>query len=53
MKSFEFIFEFILEFIILICMIILVHAKADIRMVIEAGVLYLALVIRSTKKEDK
>ena len=42
----------ILEMILLICMIALVYIKADIRAVIEAGVIYLAMVIRSTR-EDK
>lgn len=41
-------FWFVLEMILLICMIALVHMKADIRAVIEAGVIYLAIVIRST-----
>lgn len=41
-------FWFVLEMILLICMIALVHMKADIRAVIEAGVIYLAMVIRST-----
>ena len=36
---------FVLEFIVLICMIVLVHMKADVRMIIEAGFIYLAMVI--------
>lgn len=39
---------FVLEAVMLICLIMLVHAKADIRMVIETGILYLATVIRQT-----
>lgn len=42
-------FYFVFEMILLICMIALVHMKADIRAVIEAGVMYLAMVIRSTR----
>lgn len=36
----------ILELVVLICMIALVHMKADVRMVLEAGFIYLATVIR-------
>lgn len=39
---------FVLEAVMLICLIMLVHARADIRMVIEAGIIYLATVIRQT-----
>jgi len=38
----------ILELIMLACLVVLVHIKADIRMVVEAGVIYLAAVIRNT-----
>ncbi len=44
--------RFVLEMILLICMIALVHMKADIRVVIEAGVIYLAMVIRSTREGE-
>lgn len=40
--------SFLFEAALLICLIMLVHAKADIRMVIEAGIFYLATVIRQT-----
>ena len=43
----------ILELIVMVCMIILVHAKADVRIIIEAGVIYLAMVIRSTKEGEE
>lgn len=43
----------ILELVILICMIVLVHMKADVRMVIEAGVIYLAMVIRHSMGEGE
>ena len=42
------IFEFFIEMILLICMIAVVQAKEDIRLVIEVGVLYLATIIRIT-----
>lgn len=38
--------SFVLEAVLLICLIMLVHTKADIRMVIEVGIFYLATVIR-------
>ena len=43
----------ILELIVLICMIVLVHMKADVRMVIEAGVIYLAMVIRHSMEDEE
>ena len=43
----------ILELIVLICMIALVHMKADVRMVIEAGVFYLAMVIRHSAEDGE
>ena len=42
------IISFLLEAVLLICLIMLVHTKADIRMVVEVGVFYLATVIRQT-----
>lgn len=44
---------FVLKMIILICMIALVHMKADIRAVIEVGVIYLAMVIRETREGEE
>ena len=43
----------VLELILLICMIALVYIKADVRVVIEAGVLYLAMVIKSTMESKE
>ena len=42
----------ILELLVLICMIVLVHMKADVRMIIEAGFIYLAMVIRHTHETE-
>lgn len=43
---------FVIEMILFICMIALVHMKADIRAVIEVGVIYLATVIKNTREDE-